>query len=582
MKQHFVGPIRPWDFIAKHIPTSENAPSCPRADFSEVPVGNTLRGMLGPLVRGEAFLQRSYASADAFLYKIKAIHKATGLCSTLQLFASRNALLSAKKIVDPDTADEAVFGTDTNADLYPAIGVRSVLPPSPGKARHKHKPAQKLTVATEDYDFTNTCLGIEVRPHLHFDPFVDCPQDELYHHVTADVESEDSSGDSYSFESASPDGSLFRRQLVHHARAQLDRQHRAFFFQLVIVHRFARIIRWDRSGAIVTSRFDYRTSPQILAEFFSRFAHMSDEQRGSDPSASLASEEERQVFRTAVEQFLDRMNGKLKDGVRVRRIPHAEKSLNDDFPTWRIRMVDKASFRETDLIVNCPINTQAPICSRATRAYLAYDTRQKRLVFLKDTWRTCDEHVWAESRTYKYLTSPPAVPHMPVVHYAGDVRGSDGKVQTTVTQDYARDKSGSWQKPRRNFLAHVHHRVVQDIVYRLDTAEDEKEFTLACHDALVGACRLRVLSMTKLTSCVVAMQGAYEKGLVHHDISSGNIMLTGDGKAVLNDWDWAGRKEDPGPSVVRHSYVPDRASRLIYHTGNLALHVDDVVRGSVK
>ena len=47
------------------------------------------------------------------------------------------------------------------------------------------------------------------------------------------------------------------------------------------------------------------------------------------------------------------------------------------------------------------------------------------------------------------------------------------------------------------------------------------------------------------------MQGAYEKGIVHHDISSQNIMLTGEGKAVLNDWDWAGRKEDPGPSVVR-------------------------------
>ena len=43
----------------------------------------------------------------------------------------------------------------------------------------------------------------------------------------------------------------------------------------------------DRSGAVVSERFDYTKSPVWLAEFIWRFSHLSDEERGWDVTASL-------------------------------------------------------------------------------------------------------------------------------------------------------------------------------------------------------------------------------------------------------------------------------------------------------
>ncbi|KIP01205.1 hypothetical protein PHLGIDRAFT_123563 [Phlebiopsis gigantea 11061_1 CR5-6] len=105
------------------------------------------------------------------------------------------------------------------------------------------------------------------------------------------------------FENSSPESTAFRASLVSHAAAQFARRHRVFLFQLVIVNRWARFIRWDRSGAISTERFDYVSHPQVLSEFFWRFSHLTDEQRGIDPTATLADAHEKKLFNDAVQGF---------------------------------------------------------------------------------------------------------------------------------------------------------------------------------------------------------------------------------------------------------------------------------------
>jgi hypothetical protein len=74
----------------------------------------------------------------------------------------------------------------------------------------------------------------------------------------------------------------FKRKLAHDGfcqhplkdTEQMARQHRHLAFSVLIAQDYARFIRWDRSAAIVSRRFNYRNHPTIMAQFLWRFNHM--------------------------------------------------------------------------------------------------------------------------------------------------------------------------------------------------------------------------------------------------------------------------------------------------------------------
>ena len=76
-----------------------------------------------------------------------------------------------------------------------------------------------------------------------------------------------------------PEGRAVRQRLAKGMQAQFDRQPRIFAYQLVFVHDRARIIRWDRSCAVVTEAIDYRKNGRPLADFLVRLSHASREQQ---------------------------------------------------------------------------------------------------------------------------------------------------------------------------------------------------------------------------------------------------------------------------------------------------------------
>ncbi|KAG2086012.1 uncharacterized protein F5147DRAFT_588717, partial [Suillus discolor] len=59
-------------------------------------------------------------------------------------------------------------------------------------------------------------------------------------------------------------------QIMSYAAAQLAAQYRTHAFSVLIICNRARLIRWDREGAIVTNTFNYHHEP-YLADFFYRF-----------------------------------------------------------------------------------------------------------------------------------------------------------------------------------------------------------------------------------------------------------------------------------------------------------------------
>ncbi|KAG1734425.1 uncharacterized protein EDB91DRAFT_1250943 [Suillus paluster] len=97
--------------------------------------------------------------------------------------------------------------------------------------------------------------------------------------------------DGTSFLSQTDKGMDTLGQITSYTAAQLTAQYRTHAFSVIIIEDQARIIRWDREGAVVTSPIHYNTKPH-LADFFYRFAKASPELRGVDTSVTPASDEE--------------------------------------------------------------------------------------------------------------------------------------------------------------------------------------------------------------------------------------------------------------------------------------------------
>lgn len=119
---------------------------------------------------------------------------------------------------------------------------------------------------------------------------------------------------------------------------------------------------------------------------------MTNEQRGRDPTATLANTCEKESFVDVVQQFLSDTRAGMKDGAPVRTLPDAERTLDDTkiYPTWKIHMVDAATRKLTNLIVGRPFSESAAgMFGRATRAYIAYDLQDQRLVFFSSSETAC-------------------------------------------------------------------------------------------------------------------------------------------------------------------------------------------------
>ncbi|KAF4602914.1 hypothetical protein EYR38_003318 [Pleurotus pulmonarius] len=94
------------------------------------------------------------------------------------------------------------------------------------------------------------------------------------------------------FETNTDIGKKTRGQLVTYAVEICARQHRTHLFFVYIYFPFARFIRFDRSGALVSKRFDFTKDCTPLVRFFHRFSKMTPAERGYDPTVRVASKEE--------------------------------------------------------------------------------------------------------------------------------------------------------------------------------------------------------------------------------------------------------------------------------------------------
>jgi Fungal protein kinase len=244
-------------------------------------------------------------------------------------------------------------------------------------------------------------------------------------------------------------------QITLYAAAQLGSQFCTHLYSVFMTVGKARILRWDRSGAIVTDSIDINRAPHLV-KFFHRYSKAPPEMRGIDKSVSDPTPEEAIAARQALG---------LAENVLLFKL---EVPCNGA-PNYFLTPSPQATFYTPP--------------GRATRGFQAYDISWATPVFLKDTWRIDTESIQAEGLTYETLDKA-HVPNIPRCVAFGDI--STITYHATKTSDYTSAEWTCIPKDHR-FVQHRHYRLVLDVIGRsLMAFESSYEMMAAVRDAIIG------------------------------------------------------------------------------------------------
>ncbi|CDO74377.1 hypothetical protein BN946_scf184956.g6 [Trametes cinnabarina] len=229
------------------------------------------------------------------------------------------------------------------------------------------------------------------------------------------------------------------------------RQHRGFCLSVAISGRHARFIRWDRAGLIISQAFDYVSFPEYLCEFFWRFAHLSDAQRGYDLSVQPATETEGEYFVNALRRHICSQTEGLENQAPL------EDALDTHYMANSVTAVSlprRDGSESRRLLVSRPLTVPLSITGRATRAYWAVEYKPDAVndvpvVLLKDTWRLHEHYSESEGDIIRELNKA-RVPNIPsvvcdcdVYRRVFDVRRASGSSNKPETIDNDTDRDGA-------------------------------------------------------------------------------------------------------------------------------------------
>ena len=282
-------------------------------------------------------------------------------------------------------------------------------------------------------------------------------------------------------------GDNTRGQCLLYAANQLAYQHRLFAFSLVICGKVARFVRWDREGVVVSAGIDCSQRQDLVIEFLQRFNHLTDDQRGLDPTAVTPTPEEVEMFESAV--------AKIK--IESLKVTIGDRKI---YPRFRLE-VRGANDSASHYVVGKALDYNLSVVGRCTRGFIALDLDTKECVFLKDMWRpdvpgVKPEHVWYEKlakakvpHLVKFKHASDVVSPAPSLNYYGtsaldpaETTGGNG-VQRGLTSRLVR----LFPAGGISLQAHVHYRLVQSEICRpLSEFKNSKHLVLVVLDSLKG------------------------------------------------------------------------------------------------
>jgi hypothetical protein len=311
-------------------------------------------------------------------------------------------------------------------------------------------------------------------------------------------------------------------QMTSYVASHLSAQFRTHAFFVLIVHDYARIIRWDRGGAVVTAPIPFNEERHLF-DFFIRYNYAKSDIRGSDSSVRAPKTEELDAATRLIDEFRSD-TGEAKDNLLVVSVPNSGR-VNDHY------------------VIEAPFATISLPTGRATRTFIAYDIHRNKRVFLKDSWRIDVYGVLKEGETYTKLQDK-EVPYIARCSNSGDI-GDDTYHRT---QAHLLVKEDWVTSPKRafEFTPHRHYRIVLDTIgIPLERFKCSWDMVRAIRDGLTGeffgswnVCFTLMDGVTTL-----AHKAAYDScGILHRDISPSNILIlegngSNDAGGLLIDWD---------------------------------------------
>ncbi|KAI0329758.1 hypothetical protein GY45DRAFT_1304104 [Cubamyces sp. BRFM 1775] len=337
---------------------------------------------------------------------------------------------------------------------------------------------------------------------------------------------------------------------MQYARECFNHQHRLFLFMISIDGRLARFIRADRSEHLISAAFDYLRNPTPLWCFIYAFSKMQAWQRGHDPTASLATIAEADLFRN-----LSRIHPEAGQNAALRqRLEHA---ATPGCPIYALNIYAKWShpdeFLDTDvitsytvhrLLVGRPAYTSNILGGKGTKGFVAYDLADRVAVWIKDSWRPVLAHAPPEFEIYQTIVSAsrPAghidrcfltlragadVDYPPDLRFTGDTGESQSLRAVSLSwQSTLALKQSAGHTPRRHCRL-----VFKEVCRTLEEFRTPQELLVS----MVGA----------LKAHYVAWESAH---ILHRDISPSNILIYdppdgGCSYGKLADWDLARPKD---------------------------------------
>ncbi|KAK0214664.1 hypothetical protein EDD85DRAFT_963055 [Armillaria nabsnona] len=285
----------------------------------------------------------------------------------------------------------------------------------------------------------------------------------------------------------------------------------------------------DRSGAIVSKRFDYTEEKTLIFNFYKRFAQLLPSQRGKDPTVSPLTDED------------DDAIARAKFGLFDTDMWHGDAGPK---PKRDIKIEDQKLLR-IDMTIDDEARRLWSVPRSSTMAPSRHlDDRRKPyggLLFMKDYWREASPRTVKESDIYDLL-APHDVPHVDKMETGGDVPN-----MVTITQEHVRALPN--QRPGNRFPTLQTHRIFLQTIGR--------DLTTSC-------------SVKSLVTCIADAMKA-------HKAAVGNIMITPDHRGFLIDWDHCVILTDRSTErrVGRTGTWQFMSARLLGSFGTMHALVDD-------
>lgn len=295
-----------------------------------------------------------------------------------------------------------------------------------------------------------------------------------------------------------------RGQLIDFAKAFFASGHRTACHGFVVMPSYARLIRFDHSGATFTERFDWRNT-NVFADFFWALDCASPSQRGFDTSVTSLDVESAEV--TDAKRILSAQASLLPHSISVQSFYPAKA------PLFLFLVYDDEKFEFHRVVTSRPYVASPSFIGRDTRGYLGVDLEEKCVVFMKDAWRINLQNIPKESATYRRLASrlinEEGNKYLPDFYFGGDVPSDcpspsscDGwslqhpnpTMQTSESYQYVEDdqvvrpRSDKTTKTEEivEVYPHVHHRLLfKKIGAPLRTFRRTKELCTAIYHAIL-------------------------------------------------------------------------------------------------